>query len=186
MKPEIKDLPAVALKNFLKDQKEVDESLASAASGALKEFRKDALAFLERLVDELVGCSAVTSVMGRSLSCFCCDVLVGGDDSFIFNAFGEFVKCLHLAGRLSSGQVEEATNEFKSFVVEVRGTTRLPSVRDVQDSLAFILSFPSVFSKPSLLTVSIIVVCNFCARKERMFFLRSYFSSLPFYLFFFG
>ena len=94
--------------------------------------------------------------MGRSLSCFCCDVLVGGDESFIFDAFGDLVESLQLAGRLSSVQVEEATNEFKSFVVEVRSTSNLPSVGDVQDSLSFVLSFASVFSKSSLLTVSVL------------------------------
>ena len=155
MKPEIMDLPAVAQKSFLKDHKEIDESLAAAASGALKEFRKDAYVFLERLVEVLIGCASATSVVGRSLSCFCSDVLMGGDESFIFEAFGELVKSLQLAGRLSSVQVEEATNEFKSFVVEVRGSSNLPPLGDIQDSLSFILSFASVFAKSSLVTVSV-------------------------------
>ena len=64
---------------------------------------------------------------------------------------------LHQVGRLSSVQVEDATNEFKSFVVEVRSAGNNPPVENIADSLAFILSFPSVFAKKSLLTVSFVV-----------------------------
>ena len=151
-----KDLPNVSPKTFLKDHAELDEAIVSAASGALKDFRKQAMHFIDDLLGEILQCQSVSSDIGRGLSCFSADVLVGGDDDFIFKAFGIFVRQLHQVGRLSSVQVEDASNEFKSFVVDVRSATNNPPVENIADSLAFILSFPSVFAKKSLLTVSII------------------------------
>ena len=152
MSPRVKDLSGISLKLFLKDHKEMDDLLSSTAGGS--SFRKTALSFLELLIEEIVGSVAATSDIGRGLSCFSADVLIGGDDSFVFKAFGVFVNRLLHAGRLSSTQVEDATNEFKSFIVEVRSSTALPSPDSINDSLSFILSFPSVFAKKSLLTVS--------------------------------
>ena len=187
MTPSVKDLPKIPSKFFLKDQPQIDEALAEAASGALKDFRKDAMYFIEQLVQEIVESLPVTSSIGRGLSCFSADILVGGDEEFIFKAFGQFVKQLQQVGRLSALQVEDATNEFKSFVVEVRCAPNNPCVSEIKDSLAFILSFPSVFAKKSLLTVSVsdMYIKIFFLYKDVFFLFVSSFSSfLLFFIFF--
>ena len=152
MTHKVKDLTSLNPKLFLKDHKEVDDQLFSAPGRSL--FRKTAMAFVEQLIEEIVGSVAATSDIGRGLSCFSADVLIGCDDQFVFKAFGDFVDRLLQGGRLSATQVEDATNEFKSFVVEVRSSSALPSPDAITDSLSFILSYPSVFAKKSLLTVS--------------------------------
>ena len=84
MMPSVKDLPKISSKFFLKDQPQIDDALVEAASGALKDFRKDAMYFVEQLVLEIVGSLPVTSSIGRGLSCFSADILIGGDEEFIF------------------------------------------------------------------------------------------------------
>ena len=94
MTSSIKDLSGLSPKLFLKDHKEMDDLLSSTAGGSL--FRKTAMSFLELLIDEIVWSVAATSDIGRGLSCFGADVLIGGDDSFVFKAFGVFVdRLLH-------------------------------------------------------------------------------------------
>ena len=49
-----------------------------------KEFRKDCRRFLEDLVSTILSTVAVRSPAGQGLSCFCPEIVIGGDDYSAF------------------------------------------------------------------------------------------------------
>ena len=85
-----------------------------------KEFRRDCRRFLEGLVSAILSTVAARSPIGQGLSCFCPDIVVGGDDYSAFHLFGQLLDGLLELGWVRGSEVEPAKAEFHSFVCEQR------------------------------------------------------------------
>ena len=85
-----------------------------------KEFRRDCRRFLEDLVSTILSTVAARSQIGQGLSCFCPEILIGGDDYSAFHLFGQLLDGLLELGWVRGSEVEPAKAEFHSFVRERR------------------------------------------------------------------
>ena len=65
-----------------------------------KEFRRDCRRFLEDLESTILSTVAARSPIGQGLSCFCPEIVIGGDDYSAFHLFGQL-----LDGLLELGSV---------------------------------------------------------------------------------
>ena len=85
-----------------------------------KEFRRDCRRFLEDLLSTICSTVAARSPDGQGLSCFCPEVINGGDDYSASHLFGQLLDGLFEIGWLRASEIEPATAEFHSFVREQR------------------------------------------------------------------
>ena len=85
-----------------------------------KEFRRDCRRFLEDLVSTILSTVAARSQIGQGLSCFCPEILIGGDNYSAFHLFGQLLDELLELGWVRGSEVEPAKAEFHSFVREQR------------------------------------------------------------------
>ena len=83
-----------------------------------KEFRRDCRRFLEDLVSTILSTVAARSQIGQGLSCFCSEIVIGGDDYSAFHLFGQLLEGLLELGWVRGSEVEPAKAEFHSFVRE--------------------------------------------------------------------
>ena len=96
-------------------------SLEKINSGFLrKEFRRDCRRFLEDLVSTILSTVAARSQIGQVFSCFCPEIVIGGDDYSAFHLFGQLLDGLLELGWVRGSEVEPAKAEFHSFVREQR------------------------------------------------------------------
>ena len=149
------DEPFVELPDseILSDNRRITDAIALTPSSAVRTFPADAKKFLKALIASVRTSICATSDLGRSLSCFCPDILLQGDDLWIFDAFGKLVGCLRKAGRLSDVQAIDAQNEFKSFVVAVRAKHKRVDPGTIQDVFKFILGCDAINSRGALRNV---------------------------------
>ena len=85
-----------------------------------KEFRRDCRRFLEDLVSTIFSTVAARSQIGQGLSCFCPEIVIGGDDYSAFHLFGQLLDGLLELGWVRGSEVKPAKVEFHSFVREQR------------------------------------------------------------------
>ena len=85
-----------------------------------KVFRKDCRRFLKDLVATNLFTVAARSRFGQELSCFCPEIIHGGDDYSVFYLFGQFLDALIEVGLVRGSETEPAKAEFHSFVREQR------------------------------------------------------------------
>ena len=60
------------------------------------------------------------SPVGQGLSCFCPELIIGGDDYSAFRLFGQMLDRLHELGLVREPEIKAAKAEFHSFVREQR------------------------------------------------------------------
>ena len=85
-----------------------------------KEFRRDSRRFLEDLVSTILSTVAARSSVGQGLSCFCPEIVIGGDDYSALHLFGQLLDGLIELGWVRGSEIEPAKAEFHSFVHEQR------------------------------------------------------------------
>ena len=100
-----------------------------------KEFRWDCRRFLEDLLSTILSTVAARSQIGQGLSCFCPEIVIGGDDYSAFHLFGQLLGGLLELGWVRGSEVEPAKAEFHSFV-----RWRLAVTDLVPQSIACLLS----------------------------------------------
>ena len=130
---------AIDDKNFLVGTR-VMTALGKVGSHYLqKEFRRDALRFLEDFVNCVLSTVAARSVIGQGLSCFCPAIVVGGDDVVPLQLFNNLLDGLLEKGWTKGSEVEARRAEYESFVQEQRQLKRssMTSRSDVGDVLSF-------------------------------------------------
>ena len=123
-----------------------------------KEFRRDCRRFLEDLVSTILSTVAARSPIGQGLSCFCLEIVIGGDDYSAFHLFGQLLDGLLELGWVRGSEVEPAKTAFHSFVREQRQveTSSSRSLAPINSVFAF-GSQPGFRSRRNLHKVSIIV-----------------------------
>ena len=102
---------------------------------------------------------AVRSPTGQGLSCFCPEIVIGGDNYSAFHLFGQLLDGLLEIGWVRGSEVEPAKAEFHSFVREQRQveTSSNRSRTPINSVFAF-CNQPSFRSRRNLHKVSIIVL----------------------------
>ena len=111
---------AIAEEHFLEGTRLL-ASLEKINSNFLREeFRRDCRRFLEDLVSTIFSTLAACSPIGQGLSCFCPEIVNGGDIYSDFHLFGQLLDGLLELGWVKSSEVEPAKAEFHSFVREQR------------------------------------------------------------------
>ena len=111
---------AIAEEHFLEGTR-VLASLEKINSSFLrKEFPRDCRCFLEDLMNTILSTFAARSPICQGLSCFCPDIVIGGDDYSAFHLFGQLLDRLLELGWVRGSEVEPAKAEFHSFVREQR------------------------------------------------------------------
>ena len=65
--------------------------LTAASSAESSKFRRDCRRFLEDLVSTILSTVAAPSPIGQGLSCFCPEIVIGGDDYSAFHLFGQLL-----------------------------------------------------------------------------------------------
>ena len=85
-----------------------------------KEFRSSARRFLEEFISTVLSTVAARSELGQGISCFCPEIIIGGDDHSAFFLFGQLVDGLVACGWEKESTVEPCKAEFQSFVNDQR------------------------------------------------------------------
>ena len=120
MLPNHSCLGAMAEEHFL-DGTRLLSSLEKINSSILrKESRRDCRRFLEGFVSTILSTVAARSPGGQGLSCFCLEIVIGGDDYSAFHLFGQLLDGLLDLGWIRGSEMEPAKAEFLSFVREQR------------------------------------------------------------------
>ena len=150
---------AIAEEHFLEGTR-LSSSLEKINSSFLrKEFRRDCRRLLEDLVSTIFSSVAARSLVGHGLSCFCPEIVIGGDDYSAFHLFGQLLDRLLELGWIRVSEIEPAKAEFDSFVreqrlVETRGNrSRVP----ISSVFAF-CSQPGFRPRRHLHKVSVVVL----------------------------
>ena len=94
--------------------------LQRGTTGELREFRNRCREFMDRLVDVLLECNVVASDFPQGVYSFCPEILLEGDDRYIFRLFGKLVQVLERSGALTHDDARAGTEEFVTFVVDAR------------------------------------------------------------------
>ena len=126
------------------------------SSSLRKEFRRDCRRFFEDLVSTILSTVAARSLIGQGLSCFCPEIVIGGDDYSAFHLFGQLLDGLLELDWVRGSEVEPAKAEFHSFVREQRQveTSSKRSRAPINSVFAF-CNQPSLRSRRNLHRVGI-------------------------------
>ena len=81
-----------------------------------KEFRSSARRFLKDFTSSVLSTVAARSKLGQSVSCFCPEIIIGGDDRSAFFLLGQLLDGLVACGWKRGSTVEADKAEFQSFV----------------------------------------------------------------------
>ena len=111
---------AIAEEHFLEGTRLLSSLEKINSSFLRKEFRRDCGRFLEDFVSTILSTVAARSPIGQGLSCFCPEIVIGGDDYSAFHLFGQLLDGLLDLGWIRGPEMEPAKAEFHSFVREQR------------------------------------------------------------------
>ena len=101
-----------------------------------KEFRTSARRFLEEFTSTVLSTVAARSKLGQGASCFCPEIIIGGDDHSAFLLFGQLLDGLVACGWEKGSTVEACKAEFQPFVndqrqLESHASRRHPDISNV-------------------------------------------------------
>ena len=85
-----------------------------------KEFKSSARRFIEEFTSAVLSTVAARSQLGQVVSCFCPEIIIGGDDHSAFFLFGQLLDGLVACEWEKGSTVEACKNEFQSFVNDQR------------------------------------------------------------------
>ena len=123
-----------------------------------KEFRSSARRFLENFTSTVLSTVAARSKLGQGVSCFCPEIIFGGDDHSAFFFFGQLLDGLVECGWEKGSAVEACKAEFQSFVTDQRQLECHASRKhsDISDVLSFLTQQSGFRSRRHLYRVSLV------------------------------
>ena len=136
MLPNHSSFAAIADEHFLVGTR-IHAALEKMSSSYLrKEFRTSARRFLDEFCSTILSTVAARSKLGQGVSCFCPEIILGGDDHSAFFLFGQLLDGLVECGWEKGSHIEACKAEFQSFVREQRqlerhSTRKRPDVRNI-------------------------------------------------------
>ena len=101
-----------------------------------KEFKSSARRFFEEFTSTVLSTVAARSKLGQGVSCFCPEIIIGGDDHSAFFLFGQLLDGLISCGWEKGSTIEACKAEFQSFVndqrqLECHGSRRHSDISNV-------------------------------------------------------
>ena len=121
-----------------------------------KKFRSNARRFLEEFCSTILSTVAARSKLGQGVSCFCTEIILGGDNHSAFFLYGQLLDELLECGWEKGSNVEACKAEFQSFVREQRQLERHSTRKrpDVGKILAYFAQQTEFQSRRHLFRVS--------------------------------
>ena len=121
-----------------------------------KELRSNARRFLDEFCSTILSTVAARSNLGQGVSCFCPEIILGGDDHSAFFLYGQLLDGLVECGWKKGSHVEACKAEFQSFVQEQRQLERHSTRKrpDVGNMLAYFAHQSGFQSRKHLFRVS--------------------------------
>ena len=80
-----------------------------------REFRSNARCFLDEFCSTILSTVAAGSKLGQGVSCFCPEIILGGNDHSAFFLYGQLLDGLVECGWEKGSNVEACKAEFQSF-----------------------------------------------------------------------
>ena len=139
MLPNHSAFAAISEEHFLVGTR-IHAALEKMSSSYLrKEFRKNARRFLDEFCSTILSTVAARSKLGQGVSCFCPEIILGGDDHSAFFLHGQLLDGLVECGWEKGSHIEACKAEFQSFVREQRQLERHSTRKrpDVGNILAY-------------------------------------------------
>ena len=149
---------AIAEEHFLEGTRLLASLEKINSSFLRKKLRRDCRRFLEEFVSTILSTVAARSLTGQGLSCFCPEIVVGGDKYSAFHLFGQLLDGLLELGWVRGSEFEPAKAEFHSFVRERRQVETSGNRSRAPISVFAFCNQPSFRSRRNLHKVSIIVL----------------------------
>ena len=135
----------------------IHAALEKMSSSYLKrEFRSSAIRFLDEFCSTILSNVAASSKLGLGVSCFCLEIILGGDDHSVFFFYGQLLDGLVECGWEKGANVEACKAEFQSFLREQRQLERHSGRKrpDVGNILAYFAQQTGFQSRRHLFRVS--------------------------------
>ena len=123
-----------------------------------KEFRSSARRFLEEFASTVLSTFAASSKLGQGVSCFCPEIIIGGDDHSAFFLFGQLLDGLSSCGWEKGSTIEACKVEFQSIVNDLRQLECHASRRHSDNSnvVSYLTQQSGFRSRPHLYQVSLV------------------------------
>ena len=102
----------------------IHAALEKMSSSLKKEFRSNARCFFEEFCSTILSTVAARSKLGQRVSCFCPEIILGGDDHSAFFLYGQILGGIVECGLEKRSNVEACKAEFQSSVREQRQLER--------------------------------------------------------------
>ena len=115
---------AIAEEHFMKGTRLLSSLEKINSSFLRKEFRRDCRRFLGDLVSTILSTVAARSPVGQRLSCFCPEIVIGGDAYTVFYLFVQLLDGLLEFGWVRGSEIEPAKAKFYFFVHDQRQVKR--------------------------------------------------------------
>ena len=101
-----------------------------------RQFRSNARRFLDEFCSAILSTVTARSKLGQGVSCFCPEIILGGDDHSAFFLCGQLLDGLVECGWEKGSNVEAYKAEFQSFVreqhqLERHSTRKRPDVGNI-------------------------------------------------------
>ena len=112
-------------------------ALEKMASSYLKrEFQRNGRRFLDEFCSTILSTVAARSKLGQGVSCFCPEVILGGDNHSAFFLYGQLLDGIVECGCEKGSNVEACKAEFQSFArkqrqLERHSTRKRPDVGNI-------------------------------------------------------
>ena len=153
--------------DFLLSQ-DFGEELQRGKTGEMQEFRNRCREFMDRLVDVLLESNLVSSDFLQGAYSFCPELLLEGDDRYIFRLFSKLVRVLERSGALSSEEAKSGSEEFVTFVVDARRrhAESERSAESIVDVMSYFLADYSFLARKDL--CKILKLCCLVMRRPAM------------------
>ena len=137
-----------------------------------KEFRSSTLRFLEDFTSTVLSTVAVRSKLSQGVSCFCPEIIIGGDDHSAFFLFGQLLEGLVACGWEKGSTVEACKADFQSFVNDQRQLECHASIKhsDISNVLSYLTHQSGFRSRRHLYRVSLVgfQVCSCCGQSLKI------------------
>ena len=123
-----------------------------------KDFRSSARRFLEEFTSTVLSTAAARSKPGQGASCFCPEIIIGGDDHSAFFLFGQLLDGLISCGWEKGPTIEACKAEFQSFVKDQRQLECHASRRhsDISNVVSYLTQQSGFRSRRHLYRVSLV------------------------------
>ena len=150
----VADIEKLSCDDFLLNY-EFGSVLRGIKGGEAREFRRQCPDFIDRFVEIILAQYPASSDLMRYIYCFCPELLLEGGDEYIFGLFNCLVALLKRCKVLTDVEAGAATEEFLSFVVDVRARhdTGAQHAEEIPDLVAFLLADYSFLARKSLCRV---------------------------------